>query len=220
MKTKKLNYARLTGIMLLAMAVLAGYSFGYAMSSLYVENNAPQTLQNLLANSSLYQQMTLGFVLILLLDVLVSFTLFYWLKAKMTLMVKWMSAIRLVYSAVLAYGIIKLLSMYSFETDTNEELVYQVFSGFHSIFSAGLVIFGIHLFLLGFILIKRTEVPKIFGILALFAGVCYSLMHGLYLISPDLKTSLATVEQILALPMAAGELALAIWMVIKGRSLN
>jgi len=87
---------------------------------------------------------------------------------------------------------------------------------FQQTWSVGLVIFGIHLVLLGYLAFRSGFVPKIWGILLVIAGLCYLFSHGLPLLWPGYSTIKTTVEGILMLPMIVGELGFAIWLVAKG----
>lgn len=220
MKTNTLNYARITGLALLLMALVAGFAYGYAMNEIYVADDAASTLNNYLQKSTLYQMMCWAFIIILALDVLVSFTLCYWLHQEKPLLVKTMSGIRLLYSAILALAVYSLFQAYTPNMDTNAVSIQSSFEKFNNYFSFGLIIFGIHLAMLGAILWMRAGIPKIFGILGLFAGICYTLIHLLHLSWPEFALYRTGIENVLALPMASGELALAFWMLIKGKRLS
>ena len=53
-------------------------------------------------------------------------------------------------------------------------------------------------------------------VLTLIAGVSYIIVHFLKVIAPSLEQFTKSLETILILPMAAGKLGLAIWLIIKG----
>lgn len=213
MKTNTLNFARLTGIALLAMAILAGFAFVFAMNEVFVPADMNATYLNVLANTGLYQAMTWAFTVIFLLDILVSFSLCYWLSDHNPKMVKSMAVLRLLYSLILAVGIFHLFQSYYPEAADPYDSILR----FQHYFSLGLIVFGVHLSLLGWILWKRMDIPKLFGALALFAGLCYTLIHFLIMSWPEFASYRQTIENGLALPMAAGELALALWLSIKGK---
>lgn len=68
---------------------------------------------------------------------------------------------------------------------------------------------------LGYLMKLHGGIHKILWLLALIAGISYSLVSTLKLLEfePEFTENL---EMILALPMTVGELGLAIWMVAKG----
>jgi hypothetical protein len=61
----------------------------------------------------------------------------------------------------------------------------------------------------------HPPIPKILWYLALIAGISYVVVHflKLTLTQSDIVSNL---EMILALPMAIGELGLAVWLIMKG----
>ena len=84
------------------------------------------------------------------------------------------------------------------------------------LWTSGLIIFGFHLTLIGFLMKIHKKIPKILWILTLIAGVSYIIVHFLKVVTPSLEQFAKSLEMILMLPMAAGELGLAIWLIIKG----
>ncbi|MDX5319888.1 MAG: DUF4386 domain-containing protein, partial [Bacteroidota bacterium] len=167
-------------------------------------------------HGSLVHAIAWSFVWVLLLDVLVSFGFYAWLKSKAPALSKWMAGTRLLYSLILAVGIYDLFDAVPFPSESDIQS-YEALKHFHQVFSFGLILFGVHLFLLGLLLLKNQNIPKILGILALFAGVCYSMVHLMPHLGETLASLKPTAESILALPMAAGELILAFWMIFKGK---
>ena len=61
----------------------------------------------------------------------------------------------------------------------------------------------------------HIRIPKVLWYLTLIAGVSYVVVHLLKLGSPN-SEMVKNLEMILALPMAIGELGLAIWLLFKG----
>lgn len=219
MKQNRFNFARLSGAALILMAIVAGFAYAYAFSGLFAEGNPAETYAHYLAKPEMLEQVANGFLFILLLDVLVSITLYHWLKGQYKRLAQAMAGMRLLYSLFLAVAIYPLYAVQCVPGTLEEQALYTALTQFNQGFSLGLVVFGLHLVLLGLAMRKRMEIPKVFAYLALFAGACYTLMHGFYLMTPEMKASLAAVESILALPMAAGELVLAFWLLIKGKRL-
>lgn len=220
MKQTRFNFGRITGASLILMAILAGYGYGYGFTGLFVEGNPAESYARYLAMPKLIEHVANAFLFILGLDVLVSFTLYHWMKVGQKQLVLAMSGLRLLYSAMLALAIYPLYAVQCSGESIGETALYEALAQFNHGFSVGLVVFGLHLFLLGLAMLKHVEIPKVLGYLALFAGICYTLMHSVYLLAPEFKSALATVEAILALPMAAGELVLAFWLLIKGKRLG
>lgn len=79
--------------------------------------------------------------------------------------------------------------------------------------SLALFIFSGFCLLTGVLILRSGLVPRVLGVLMVGAGVCYIINSMAWIHSPDLSD--AIVPWIL-LPCFAGELSLALWLVIKG----
>ncbi len=210
----KRDLAKITGWSLILMALIAGFSLGYAFPEIYNPEHIGSIKDNLLHNEGLYKYMLLGILLIIILDLLVSYTLYHYFKNDNKDISLISTFIRIIYTIVFgiaAYFLVKNLGL----SETSNELLINNFQLFQSIWNAGLIIFGAHIFLVGVLMKLHKQIPKILWYLTLFAGISYIVVHLLKLTfaQSDITTNLAT---ILAIPMALGELGLAIWLIIRG----
>ena len=73
--------------------------------------------------------------------------------------------------------------------------------------------FALHLLLLGYLVFQSGFIPRVLGILLVLASVAYFAESYGTLLSPDSSDVLEIVVVALAVP---GELAFALWLVIKG----
>lgn len=73
---ENIKTAKISGWALLLMALIAGYSLGYAYPILYNSENASSSKSIMLQNIELYHGMLIGILLILILDLIVSFSLY------------------------------------------------------------------------------------------------------------------------------------------------
>jgi hypothetical protein len=73
--------------------------------------------------------------------------------------------------------------------------------------SIGLVFFGLHCFGVGYLIFRSTFMPRIIGVLMMFAGIGW-----LTFLSPPLANSLAPFNMI---PGGIGELSLTLWLLVK-----
>jgi hypothetical protein len=80
-------------------------------------------------------------------------------------------------------------------------------------FGVALIFFGFECILIGWLIIHSGYIPKPIGILMQIAGVCYLVNSFALILSPPLASRLFPA---ILLPCLIGELALALWLVIKG----
>ena len=211
---KKRQLAVLTGWAIIIMAIIAGFSFGFALP----EFNSPEQINslkaNITSNENLYWTMLIGILLILILDLLVSFSLYKYFVDENKKISITVGALRITYTLI--FGIATFYLTKNVNTNgITAQLISENYQHFQTIWSSGLVIFGIHVFLLGTLMKRHKRIPSILCYLTWVAGVSYIVVHILKLTNTNPEFT-ASLEIILALPMAIGELGLAIWLLIKG----
>jgi len=211
---KNRTLAKINGYSLLLMAVIAGFAFGFALPKIFNPGQLDFVQSNLASNLQLYKLMLLAILIVLLLDILVSLTLYLYFKNDNRKIALLSGILRIVYTVIFGIAAFYLTKNLN-HTETSNEIMINNFQLFQSIWSAGLIIFGIHLFLVGILMKLHPRIPMILWYLALIAGVSYVVVHllKLTLTHSDIVSNL---EMILALPMAIGELGLAVWLIIKG----
>ncbi|WP_430195930.1 DUF4386 domain-containing protein [Paenibacillus thiaminolyticus] len=87
---------------------------------------------------------------------------------------------------------------------------------FDSIWSIGLIIFGGHLLIVGYMALKSHVIPKIISILLLLAGAGYILIHLCNAFLPQYDGIKTILTFAFTVPMIAGELGFGLWMLFKG----
>lgn len=203
-----------TGWALVLMAIIAGFSLGYALNTFTQTETVDPAGPPLLARKGLYLGMLLGLSVIVVLDLMVSYTLYKYFERD-NKQVSFLSAgLRLIYTLVFGVAIYQLARNVNTVEITNQA-VQRNFEMFQAIWSAGLVIFGMHLLLVGYLMKLHQAIPRILWVLALVAGASYILVHALKFTAIQ-ATILSNLELVLAFPMAVGELGLAIWLLVKG----
>lgn len=208
--------ALIVGLSLLSMAIVAGVGYGYAFGNVYVENNASLTIQNLKNNKSLLFITIAAFVIIAILDVIVSVGIYFLFKEKHRRLSITTTVLRLIYTTILCCAIYYLIVVAVKEIlIENRDSIIHSFHMFLKIWSLGLIFFGVHLFRLGLLLLRKKLSSAIVYILLLIAGVCYTVTNLADWLFPWYSLHKENVEMIISIPMALGELAFALWLVFK-----
>lgn len=217
--------AIIAGSSLLLMTVLAGFSYGFVFESLVDLSDAETTALNIKDSGLLFRFGIFSWVLILILDVLVAWSLYIYFKPvnkSISLLAAWF---RLIYSSFLGVsllGFVVVLLLLDdaflgmFEADQMNKLVMLSLMGFQNIWSIGLIIAGVHLLLLAYLVFKSGYIPKIWAILLLLASLGYMLTNVGQLVLPQYGDYKATMEAILVVPMIVGEVGFAIWLLWRG----
>lgn len=222
METKMNNtnrkMAMIAGFSLLLMAIIAGFAYGYVFKSIYIESSGIATLQNLNNSKSLFKVFLFSFVIIFILDIVVSWCLYIFFKRVNKSLSLLCSLFRLIYSVLLGTALLNMFPILHLlsNINQNEILIMTPIKMFLYIWSFGLLVFGAHLFLLGLLIFKSDFVPKVLGVLILFASICYVVTNSSNLFIPNYGYYKETVDMFLSLPMALGEIVFAIWLAFIG----
>jgi len=224
--TEQRKSALIAGIALIIMALAAAFSYGFAHASLVITGDADSTLRNLISHNSLFKAEILGWIIILVCDIIVAWSCYVFLKPinqNLSLLGAWL---RLAYSAILGTAIMNLLWVQLLSTGSDEfssftstqlgEQVMLHFGAFEATWSVGLIIFGGHLLILGLLTYKSNRVPKWISILLLIASLGYVLIHLFNLFFENYKGVSEILDVVFTLPMTAGELGFGLWMLFRG----
>jgi hypothetical protein len=209
----KRSWLLITGVALLVMAVLSGFSFGYVYSEIYVAKNADLTLDKLSSNLSLFKFGIAAWLGIITLDILVSIGLYKVYNGSNYRVAVISSGLRILYTFFLIVAVYFLAQSMFANIEASKVLI--AFELFISIWNGGLIIFGVHLILVSVNCIKSDFTPKIIAVLLLIGGLSYILVHGLKVVLANDASIASTAESLLIIPMALSELLLAIWLIHK-----
>jgi len=104
----------------------------------------------------------------------------------------------------------------AFEADQVQALALLLINAFNGIWSAGLVVFGFHLLILGYLVYRSGYVPRVFGILLAAASLSYLTSNSASLLFSDYDRYKGAVDLFLSVPMVIGELGFGLWLLFKG----
>ncbi|MBD2870348.1 DUF4386 domain-containing protein [Paenibacillus arenilitoris] len=220
------NAALAAGIALIIMTLAAFFSYGYVHGSLVAEGDAAATVRNIASSGMLFHAEILGWLVILICDIIVAWAFSIYLKPvhrSLSLLCAWL---RLIYTAILAIAVSHLLlasllangtdALSLMETDRLAAQVMLELAAFDLIWSVGLIVFGAHLLLAGWLALRSGEIPKLLGVLLLIASIGYMIIHLGSAFLPQYGRFVTVFEYALAVPMTAGELGFGLWLLFKG----
>lgn len=210
------NTALIAGLGLLSMAIIAPFANFYVLGNLVNWTDAKVTVENILGNTQLLRFGIATFVIVALLDVLVAWALYTLLEPvsrQLALLAAWF---RLTYSAVFALAfnpllvVVQLLdSKQTLATSQLETEVMLSLNAFKSGWQLGLVFFGFHLLVLGYVVFKSGFMPKWLGALVGIAGIGYIIDAFRYFLLANYNISIAMFTFI-------GEVILIFWLLWYG----
>ena len=211
--------AIVAGLGLLFMTILAPIANFGVIEKLIIPGNAASTANNIMGSVGLFRIGIGIFLIVAILDVVVAWALYILLKPvnnSISLLAAWF---RVVYAAILVFALNNLLIVLrlingtdyleAFETSQLHAQVMLFLNAFTDGWDLGLLIFGLHLLVIGYLIFKSGYIPKILGILVIVAGLGYTIDGVGKFLLPNYTFSLAMFTFI-------GEVLLIFWLLWRG----
>ncbi len=225
--TSRVAAARIAGVSYVLMFALAIFANFTVLEGLVVDGDAGQTVANVTASMGMFRLGLLAFLIIAVLDIVIAWALFVVLRDvhhDLALLAAWS---RLIYSAFLGVALLHLFRVIALLTDPEPGAalgadatgaqVMLALGSFDAAWSIGLAVFGVHLILLGVVLIRSRLVPRVLGVLLLVAGVAYVVDTLAQALLPDYSAVADVLLVAVALPSMIGEGWLGLWLLLTRR---
>jgi hypothetical protein len=181
---------------------------GPVLAHLVTTGNAIKTANAITASKGLFVLGIGSLAAVAVLDVIVALALLKIFSPVSRRLSRLAAGLRIVYAGVFAVAIYQLVGVLHVLGSANQAL--QGVSAFNNIWNGGLMLFGLHLLILGYMAYKSGYVPKWLGILIALAGFGYLFDSVASVLSLGLTTKIASLTFI-------GEVALILWLLINGR---
>lgn len=198
----------LAGWSLLLLAALAAFANFGVIEALVVPNDALVTAANIGEAKFLFRLGTAAFLVVAVLDIITAAALhsvFEKVNRKLSAVTAWL---RIAYAAVFLVAISSLTQVV--EAGTGGLRSIETFT---SIWHTGLILFGVHLVLLGYLAVNADFIHPVFGVMLILAGLGYLIDGFGEVLIGGYSLGLARFTFI-------GEVALMIWLLIKGGRLR
>ena len=218
--------ARFAGLVYLIIAIIAILANFFVLESLIVQEDAATTANNIMANELLFRSGIACFMVLVILDVLVAWALYILLKPvnkNLAMLAAWF---RLVFAAILGVALHNLLSVLQllsgadyltvFETEQLQAQAMLFLNAFNNTWLIGLTVFGLHLFVLGYLVFKSGYIPRIIGILLVVSSLGYITDSFANFLLPNYANYEPIFLLIVAVPAIIAELSLTLWLLLKG----
>ncbi len=193
------------GFGLLAMSVLSAFGYLVAVKGLVAPGNATRTSTNLAAHTGLFGFGILSLYVVAALDVLVAWALYRVFKPVSGGLSRLAAGLRIAYAAVFIVAISQLVGALRLHTYALRQI-----NTFTNIWDAGLVLFGLSLFVLAYMAYKSVYVPKLLAVLLAIAGFGYIFDSVTRLLVGGSASDISAIT-------GMGEFVFALWLVIRGR---
>lgn len=215
-------YARIAGILYLIIIIAGALGQIFIRGKLIVAGDAIATAGNLMASQSLWRIGIAGDLLMHVLDIPVMLALYLLLKPVNKPLAVSAVLFNLIQTAVLVVNKLNLLVpllllgnaeyLQALEPQQLQALAYVPLRLHDYGFGIGLIFFGCVCLVQGYLIFRSGFLPKTIGVLMALAGLSYLANSITLLLAPAYAEM---VVPVLALALL-GELALALWLIVKG----
>ncbi|NJB71714.1 hypothetical protein GGR42_002176 [Saonia flava] len=192
--------AMVVGIAFITSVFIVTLVDDFLLANFVVPGDTEALANDIKANGKLFGFAIIGYLLVLILDSIIGLALFVVLKPAHKNLALLMAVLRLLYAFTLIIGLfclaIQIIDVY----------------GYASIKLIGYIFFALHIFVLGYSVLKSGYIPKSLGILLVVASFTYIVFFV------DLHLP-KTLQLIIMSTMLMAELSLSIWLIVKRKKL-
>lgn len=192
--------AMVVGIAFIVSLLIVTLVDDFLLANFVVPGDTAALADDIEANPGLFGYAVVGYLAVLLLDSIIGLALYVVLKPANKNLALLTGALRLLYAGAVIIGLFAL--------------VFQMIDvyGYAAVKSLGYIFFALHIFFLGYSILKSGYIPKALGALLILASFTYVVFFI------DLRLP-ETFALLIMLTMASSELALSVWLIVKRNSL-
>jgi hypothetical protein len=216
------NAALVAGGGILLLAALAVFGNLVVVQGLVTDGNAAQTSTDIAVSAGTFRLGVVALYAVVALDVLVAWALLEVFRPVHQTLSRLAAWFRLGYAVVFLVAIAQLAGIPSllstrgsgvFSPQQVDAMVLARVDTFTDIYMAALVLFGAHLFLLGYLTYVTPQMPRLLGILLIVAGLGYVIDTAAAVLMAGEPIVVSTFTFL-------GEFLLALWLVVRSRRLS
>lgn len=211
--------ALIAGFGLLVMVFAAPIANFYFMSQSVIKGDIAATVNNLQSNGAPFLMGTFLLFVTYVMDIIVAWALFWYLRKEQRALSQLVAWSRLVYTAlafvglsssIMAYDLAVSLSVSNLFSESEiQTMVFAQLSAAKSMESMALMLFGVHLGMLSLLLWRSSVTPSWLSIPVGLAGTSYIGMYLGKYFAPDVDLGWLIL-------LALGELVLMVWLLAFG----
>ncbi len=221
--------AKISAYGYLVIFILGMFANFFVLETLIVPGDAAATANNIASNESLFRIGILSFIIMVVSDLLVTWALYIFLKPvnkNISLLAGWLRLVNCAIFGLAVFNLIGVLHLIgpaeyltSIETKFLDVQIMLLLDAFNKTWLIGLIFFGIHLFILGYLIIKSKYIPNILGILLIAASAGYLVDSFANFLLSNYDNYKDIFLLIVVVPGIIGELSFCLWLLFRGTKL-
>lgn len=188
-----------------------------------------KVFESVMASPSKLRINIVGDLMMLVFDVVAAVGLFYLLRPVHQIFSMLAAWFRLIHVAIYGAAVINLImvlhllnsseSLPQLSTEQVHTQIMLLLNGHDFGFKIGLLFFGFHFLLLGYLVVKSGYIPKVLGIFLLILGFGYLVNSISSFLLPNYDDYQTIMQQVIFGAAILGELSLCFWLLIKGKNI-
>jgi hypothetical protein len=218
--------ARVAGLLYLTIIVAGIFAEFVVRSSLIVSGDATATANNIMASEGLFRVGIAADLIMIMCDVALALVFYILLKPVSNALALLAAFFRLAQAATLGINLLNLFFALELLSGANylagagaDQLGAQalLFLEAHGTgYAIALVFFGFSIMVLGYLIFKSGYFPRILGVLLVLASFGYLIDSFARVLLPTYNNYEATFTLVVFAPAFIAELALCLWLLVKG----
>lgn len=211
--------ARISGLGYLVIFITGFFANFFVIENIIFRDDALRTAEAIVDQPNLFSWAIAAFMLMITVDILLAGPLYILLRSTNQRLAEWMSLLRIANGVVFMLALVELLQIaFTIEKGitTLAQSVLTHFALFEYIWQIGLLIFAMHLLMLGTLVYKSVRFPKWNGVLLIIAGIGYSVDCTAFLFYDGYAEFAGIFADIVLLPAIVGEFSFTLFLLIKG----
>jgi hypothetical protein len=210
-------------LLLIAAGIFAEF---FVRSQLVVPGEASATAANIAAQEGLFRWGITGDLIMLLCDVFLAWAFYVLLKPVSRNLALLAAFFRLVHAAIYGANLLNLFFVLQlsggpgflapFAPDQIHALMLMFMGGHATGYLIGLVFFGVYCLILGRLVMRSELFPAVLGVLLMVAGVGYLIDSFAQVLYAGYQDHAGLFQAVVFTPAFVGEMAFALYLLIKG----
>ena len=222
--------SRFAGLGYLVIFITGIVSNFAILENIIVPGDAAATSANIINQESLFRTGMLGFVIMVIFDLFLTWALYLLLKPvsrDLSLLSAWMRLVNVSIFAVALFHLFTILNISNnaayldvFDPQQLHAQIMLSLDDFNNTWLIGLIFFGLHLGVLGYLIVKSGYIPKFIGVLLFLASGGYLADSFAHILLSDYEKYKDLFSMIVIVPGVIGELSLTFWLLFKAGKLS
>ncbi|MEZ5376744.1 MAG: DUF4386 domain-containing protein [Acidimicrobiales bacterium] len=223
--TDRRRAAIVAGVGYVALFVLGIFANFVVREGLVVADDPTATATNITESLGLFRIGLFSFLAVFLIDVVVAWALYVLFRSQhrdLSLVSAWFRIVYTVFMGVAAVFFFQALNLYESpylaEAMSEAQRNAQALAGlelFNSAWLIGLAAFGVHLVVMGALVTRSTEAPRVLGYLMMLAGLAYVIDTSANTLLADYDTYAGAFLAMVAIPSVIAEGWFGLWLLTK-----